>query len=275
MSAPPSRPDIIVPIYNAAALLEDALSALLRTLDPNDRVLLIDDASTEPRIATLIDDFQRSATFSVLSQRNDVNLGFVRTVNRGMALSSGDVVLLNSDTVVTTGWLDRMLGAAASDARIATVTPFSNNAEICSFPEFCIPNAAPVNAELLARSFSTGAACYPDLPTAVGFCMYIRRRALNELGDFDAATFGRGYGEENDFCCRAAAHGWRNVLCDTAFVVHRGGASFALTGERPGGDALVRLNARYPRYNAQVAEFIRADPLAPIRAAALARLATI
>lgn len=273
MSAQSGRPDIIVPIYNAAALLEDALSALRRTLGPNDRVLLIDDASTEPRIATLIDDFQRSAKFPVLSDRNNVNLGFVRTVNRGMALSSGDVVLLNSDTVVTAGWLDRMLEAAASDARIATVTPFSNNAEICSFPEFCMPNAAPVDAELLARIFSTATACYPDLPTAVGFCMYIRRRALDELGDFDAATFGRGYGEENDFCCRAAAHGWRNVLCDTAFVVHRGGASFALTGERPGGEALVRLNARYPRYNAQVAEFIRADPLAPIRAAALAQSA--
>ncbi len=275
MTTQPSRPGVIVPIYNAAALLEDALSALQRTLGPNDRVLLIDDASTEPRIATLVDDFQRSAIFPVLSERNDVNLGFVRTVNRGMALSSGDVVLLNSDTVVTTGWLDRLLEAADSDARIATVTPFSNNAEICSFPEFCTPNAEPVDAEVWARTFSAATACYPDLPTAVGFCMYIRRRALDELGDFDAATFGRGYGEENDFCCRAAAHGWRNVLCDTAFVVHRGGASFALTGERPGGEALVRLNARYPRYNAQVAEFIRADPLAPIRAAALAQLATI
>ena len=95
--------------------------------------------------------------------------------------------------------------------------------------------------------------------------MYIRRAALDALGGFDAATFGRGYGEENDFCLRAAAHGWRNVLCDDAYVVHVGGQSFAPLGEKPGGENLARLVARYPRYNALVADFIARDPLAAIR----------
>jgi GT2 family glycosyltransferase len=269
------RPDVIVPIYNAAAMVADMLASLQRTLDAQDHVVLIDDASTEKGIANLLRAFESSVPFRVTVVANEQNLGFVRTVNRGIALTRRDVVLLNSDTVTTAGWLDRLQEAAESDTRIATVTPFSNNAEICSFPEFCKANPAPADAEAIAGALSARTPVYPDLPTAVGFCMYIRRRALDELGDFDAATFGRGYGEENDFCMRVAAHGWRNVLCDRAYVVHRGGASFSLTGERPGGVALARLNARYPGYNAQVAEFIRADPLAPIRAAALSTMTAV
>jgi len=111
------------------------------------------------------------------------------------------------------------------------------------------------------------------LPTAVGFCMLIRRAALNALGDFDRATFGRGYGEENDFCMRAAAHGWRNVLADDCYVVHAGGGSFAPLGLKPNGDNLARLLARYPHYSAQVAKFIAADPLAERRATVSARYA--
>ena len=265
MSASAQRADIIVPVFNAAAMLADAFASLLRNLNKDDRVIVIDDASTEAAIDQLINDFRARASFDVLVLRNPENVGFVRTVNRGMAMSERDVVLLNSDTVTTPGWLDRMLEAAHSDPRIATVTPFSNNAEICSYPLFCQNNPPPSEPDAMALAFAVGTPVYPDLPTGVGFCMYIRRRALQAIGDFDAATFGRGYGEENDFCQRASAHGWRNVLCDTAYVVHRGGASFASTGERPGGEALRRLTARYPGYNAQIAEYIRADPLASIR----------
>lgn len=275
MVASGARPEVIVPIYNAATMVGDMLQSLQRTLRADDQVILIDDASTEARISGMLEAFKKTSSCAVSILRNERNLGFVRSVNRGMAASKRDVVLLNSDTVVTKGWLDCLQQAAASDPRIATATPFSNNAEICSFPEFCQVNPEPADPEVTAAIMSRTPPEYPDLPTAVGFCMYIRRRALAEIGDFDAATFGRGYGEENDFCMRAAAHGWRNVLCDNAFVVHRGGASFSLTGERPGGEALLRLNARYPRYNMQVADFIRADPLAPIRAAVLARMSAI
>jgi GT2 family glycosyltransferase len=97
--------------------------------------------------------------------------------------------------------------------------------------------------------------------------MYLRRIAWDGLGGFDAATFGWGYGEENDFCQRAAAHGWRNVFCPTAFVAHAGNASFSGLGMQAGGENLRRLEARYPRYSAQVAAFIAADPMAAYRRA--------
>jgi len=156
-----------------------------------------------------------------------------------------------------------MRSALDSDARVATVTPFSNNAEICSWPDLCRASPVPDDAARIARAFAeSGPPEYPELPTAVGFCMLIRRAALDSIGDFDRATFGRGYGEENDFCCRAAAHGWRNILADDCYVVHAGGGSFAPLGLKPGGENMARLLARYPRYPMQVAEFIAADPLA-------------
>ena len=260
--------DIIIPVYNAAALLQRCLAALDRCTNPKQaRVLVIDDASPDPAIAPLLDAWAAASPLRPRVLRNEVNLGFVGTVNRGFGATRGDALLLNADTEVTPGWLDRMSTALASDPRIATVTPFSNNAEICSWPEFCRATPVPPDPERVARAFTRAPPpVYPDLPTAVGFCMLIRRAALDALGDFDQATFGRGYGEENDFCLRAAGHGWRNVLADDCYVVHAGGGSFAPLGLKPGGDNLARLLARYPRYNGEVAAFIQADPLAPRRA---------
>ncbi|HWS27166.1 MAG TPA: glycosyltransferase [Xanthomonadales bacterium] len=260
--------DIIIPVYNAATLLRRCLDALDRhTLPAQARVTVIDDASPDPQIAALLSDWQQRSPLRPQLLRNASNLGFVGSVNRGIAASSGDVLLLNADTEVTPDWLPRMRRALDADPSIATVTPFSNNAEICSWPDFCKAAPVPADSDRIAQAFAdSGAPSYPELPTAVGFCMLIRRATLTAIGDFDRATFGRGYGEENDFCMRAAAHGWRNVLADDCYVVHAGGGSFAPLGLKPGGDNLARLLARYPRYNAQVAQFIAADPLARRRA---------
>ena len=275
MSAVTDQATIIVPIYNAAPELAECLASLERTLPPEQPVLLADDASPQPAVAAVCERFVRHRPGARYLRRRH-NLGFVANVNAAFAEAAPhDLVLLNSDTVTTLGWLDRLRQAAAGE-RVATATPWSNNAEICSFPRFCEANQVPDDPEAVAAAAATaGPPQYPDLPTAVGFCMYIRRDALQALGDFDAATFGRGYGEENDFCLRAAGHGWRNVLCDDAYVVHAGGASFAPAGLAPGGENLRRLNARYPGYNALVASFILADPLRPLRERLAARLQAV
>ncbi|HRQ64839.1 MAG TPA: glycosyltransferase family 2 protein [Xanthomonadaceae bacterium] len=265
--------DVVIPIFNAAAALRRCLDSLHVHLPETAAVILVDDASTDPAVADLIDGFAAHCPVPCRVLRQPCNRGFVSSANLGMQASTRDVVLLNSDTVVTHGWLERLAACLASDPRIATATPWSNNAEICSLPEFCRANPEPDDPERLARAaVDAGPPCYPELPTAVGFCMAIRRAALAKLGDFDEATFGRGYGEENDFCMRAAGHGWRNVLCDDAYVVHQGGASFAATGDRPGGAAMDRVLARYPDYNDRVSAFIAEDPLRPHRERVLARL---
>ena len=99
----------------------------------------------------------------------------------------------------------------------------------------------------------------------MGFCMWIRRKALTQCGNFDAETFGRGYGEENDFCRRVDAMGWRNILCVNAYVAHTGAASFGPIGLGPGGDNLQKLLVRWPDYHEQVARFILEDPLRELR----------
>ncbi len=268
---------VVVPVFNAHDALDACLGSLLRTLRANDRVLLADDASTDPRIPDLLQAFAARARFGVQVARRAQNLGFVGNCNAAFAeTGDADVVLLNSDTETTPGWLDRLRACAASDARIASITPWSNNAEICTFPALCRALPPPEDPALVAEAARTaGTPQYPDLPTGVGFCFYMRRAALQAIGDFDRATFGRGYGEENDWCLRAEAHGWRNVLCDDAYVVHQGGASFSALDLRPGGHALARLTARYPGYNDRVARFILDDPLRPLRERMAARLETL
>lgn len=264
-----TRPFVVVPVYNAADALAACLDSLQRTLTEADQVLIADDASTEPAVVDLCARFASGCQARVSVVRRSQNLGFVANINAALSeTGDSDVVLLNSDTEVSAGWLDRLSEAAASDPRIATLTPWSNNAEICSFPELCRAAAMP-DAALRERIAKATASLsdlpLPDLPTGVGFAMYIRRAAWCSLGGFDGATFGRGYGEENDFCLRAAAHGWRNALCATAYVAHQGGASFSQVGLKSGGENLRRLLARYPHYNARVAEFIVRDPLKPYR----------
>jgi GT2 family glycosyltransferase/glycosyltransferase involved in cell wall biosynthesis len=265
--------DVVVPVYNAADDLARCVeSVLLHTQHPY-RLVLIDDASPDPAIAAFFDGLKRRALPHVLLLRNRRNRGFPATANRGMGLSRADAVLLNSDTIVTTGWLTALARCAASGPRIGTVTPFSNNAEICSFPRFCENNAPGDgdDAEAVRAALARAAVpTYPCLPTGVGFCFYIRRELIDAIGVFDLA-FGPGYGEENDYCMRALAAGYRNVLCDDAYVLHLGGRSFVGQKSDLGVRNTALLLERHPRYAEIVRQFITGDPLRPLRDAALAQ----
>lgn len=267
----PARPavTVVVPVFNAFEVLADCLASL-EACSPGARVVLVDDASTDPRIAPALAAFAESGEDRRVLTLTE-NRGFVHAANRGMAAATGHPVLLNSDTVVTRGWLGALERCLASDPRIATATPWSNNAEIASVPRFCAANPVPDDPQTwadAARASATGV--YPELPTAVGFCMAVREEALDSLGGFDEAAFGRGYGEENDFCRRAAKAGWRNVLCEDAFVVHVGGQSFGPLGLRPDNSSMARLLERHPDYLDEVSAWIRTDPLAGRRAALIA-----
>jgi len=266
--------DIVIPIYNAPDDVRRCVASVLACTPEAHRLVLIDDASTDAAVPDVLREIEQRGAGHVAILRNERNLGFTATANRGMTRSTADIVLLNSDTIVTGGWLAAMLRCAASDPAIATITPFSNNAEICSFPRFCEDNDWPLDRDAapISRALADAAVpTYPDLPTGVGFCMFVRRAAIDAVGTFDMA-FGAGYGEENDFCLRAARAGWRNVLADDAFVVHVGGRSFAGRKAELGSRNLTRLLARHPHYADMVQRYIAADPLRAIRQAAETRL---
>jgi GT2 family glycosyltransferase len=268
-----SPPTVVIPVYNAHDDLDRCLDSVRQTVPDNAAVLVIDDASPDPAVGPVLEKWRSRAGEGWSFPANRRNLGFVATANIGMGMASGDVVLLNSDTVVTPGWLEGLRRCLASDPGIATATPWTNNGEIASLPRFCQPNPVPEDpaavADVIAKA---GPAVYPELPTAVGFCMAISRRAINRIGEFDEALFGRGYGEENDFSMRASAAGLRNVLCDDVYVVHLGGRSFGPAGLEPGEASMARLLSRHPDYLGIVSDFIARDPLAGRRAAILAAL---
>lgn len=275
---PPNYPvDVIVPVYKGLADTRRCITSALASVNTTPmRLLVLNDASPEPEVTQWLRDVAQTDSRVTLLE-NPENLGFVGTVNRGMAHSStNDVLLLNSDTEVANNWLDRIRQAAYSDSKVATVTPLSNNATICSYPRFCQPNplvSGHTTASLDALCAATNPGVYVDVPTGVGFCMYIRRDCLNSVGLLDVPNFGKGYGEENDFCRRAHADGWRNLHTLDTFVLHAGGVSFGDSKSARELAAMETLRRLYPDYEAEVMRFIQADPAQPYRHALdLARL---
>lgn len=264
-SAPRPAPvvDVIVPVYRGLADTRRCIESVLTGRCQTDfRLLLINDASPEPETANWLRETSRTNPRIILIE-NTENLGFVATVNRGMSLSmSNDVVLLNSDTEVANDWLDRLRKAAYCDARVGSVTPFSNNATICSYPQFCENNPSPaIGTAALDQLFADcNAGEVVDVPTGVGFCMYIRRACLQEIGLFDVENFGKGYGEENDFCVRAANAGWRNLHALDTFVLHAGGISFGESKRERELAAMETLRRLHPDYEPSVHRFLEKDP---------------
>lgn len=264
----PTRPvAIIVPIYNAADDVEVCIERLLAYTPSHATIILIDDCSSDPRVREILGRYEGSPQLRIL--RNDENLGFTRTVNRGIAAADrDDVILLNSDARVTPGWLQGILTASTSSARIATVTAMSDRAGAFSAPNIGNDNPLPAGVDEItyARAFRRRSlGLYPRVPTGNGFCMWISRLCIDELGALDEVAFPRGYGEENDFCMRAGRAGWIHVIDDRTYVFHDRSKSF---GESK-GDLLASgravIDARYPEYSHVIRTFRESPRIALAR----------
>lgn len=280
-SASPVEPrskivNIIIPVFRGLEETKRCIDSVLSSANSTPHeIIVINDASPEPDLVNNLKELATAGTITLL--HNEQNLGFVETVNRGMRLHpERDSVLLNSDTEVTNDWLDRLRRCAYSEGNIATATPFSNNATLCSYPKLCEDNALPPGYDVnqLDKLFSeVNQDKSLNIPTAVGFCMYIRRDSLDDVGLFDAKHFGKGYGEENDFSLRAANKGWRNVLCADTFVFHAGGVSFTDSQNPRKLQAMDVMRRLHPHYEMQVHAHIQQDPARPLRLAVdMARL---
>lgn len=255
--------DVVVPVYNAYDDFEKCLCSLFKYQDIYN-IVLIDDCSTDKRVKELLRTLKEHECERFRIIENEENVGYVKTVNKGMKMSKSDILLLNTDTIVTKGFARKMRACAYSHNSIATVTPFTNNGMMVSIPEFLKNNDIPegFTIESFAEcveisSFSQ----YPELVTAVGFCMYIKRDVIDEIGYFDEVNFEKGYGEEGDFSARAIGKGYKNVLCDNTFIFHKGRASFL---DRQ--DALLQRNHKvlgrmHPGFWPAIARFEKLKPL--------------
>ncbi len=263
--------DVVVPIYNAFDCVRECLISLEEHQQGAENIYLIDDCSTDVRIEPLLQQFADENNWHVYFQ--DENQGFVKTANKGLKFSKNNTILLNSDTIVSENWLQGFKQCVEHVKDLATSTAWSNNAEICSFPEFLKVNELPKDinsfAEELFRNYKP---VYPEIPTAVGFCMLISKKAKEIVGFLDEQQFGHGYGEENDYSLRATKAGLRNVVCDNIYVAHVGNQSFGDLGVKPDENSMKRLLAKHPKYLELIHEFISQDPLEPIRETILSKI---
>lgn len=253
-----SLPIVVVPVFNAYPDVVECIESLLSTTPEQIPILILDDASTDRRIRS---KFEQLASPRLFYLRKESNTGFVNTINVAFHLSSlRDVVVVNSDVIVPSKWLERLQEAAYSRWNGATATPFTNHGTILSIPHRNTPMddlGGHALEDVDNRVRSSSLKLRPTIPTAVGHCTYFRRMVIDAIGSFDE-IFSPGYGEEVDFSQRAIVAGFLHVVADDLFVYHKGSRSFGIVGDR-GRDQLRNAHTqivenRYPWYREWVAE---------------------
>jgi GT2 family glycosyltransferase len=277
---------VAVIVYNGRSFVPRALRSIARLAHTSAHdvdVLILDDASPEPGWSDELASLCRSLGIDCYTTPR--NLGIPRNMNLGLlrALDGryDGCVLLNSDVVVSAQLIDSLVAASASGPNIASVTAWANDVSIFSLAndnaEAHLADQALLDevANSLAHEFA-GATI--ELPTGCGFCLYIPTAALDAVGVMDP-VFGRGYGEEVDWCCRATERGWRHVLALDAFAFHMGSATNREAGILAKGMRTVLNNEaivdmRHPWYRQSLDEWAARDPLGEARNRAVQRLVT-
>lgn len=270
---------IVIPVYNGKNHLEVLLPSLFRNTNLPHRFIFVNDCSPDPEVLPWL-KAQCEERDDCLILENEENLGFPATVNKGAAYCKGHFVILNTDTEVPSNWLERLMLPIWDNPKVASVTPFSDAATIFSFPS--------VGDDALNQRFrrefgmehinqvlrqTAPDAPYLDAPTGVGFCMAINGDVWRKIGGLDAETFGKGYGEENDWCQRAIKAGYQNVLNPKLYVAHHHGGSFESEKKKQLiASAAAHIKKLHPNYFADVSCFVRQNPWRNIRAAAIIRL---
>ena len=268
--------DIIIPVYNGKKYLEPLFSSIISNTMPPYRLLIADDKSTDADILPLLYAIKsKNPDVDITIIENNENMGFVKTVNKLAQLAHGNFVLLNTDVEVPPSWLERLIYPLVKMDGVASTTPFTNSGTICSFPNYLQDNDLPSGMDVKsvdhAFSFVKFSNNIIDIPTGVGFCMGINKAVWDEIGGFDE-VFGKGYGEENDWCMRASRFGYRNLHVPNLFVYHKHGGSFLTEDkERYQKNNLAIINERYPDYSGKVQQLIENDAFSFLRKCALAK----
>ena len=279
-----SRGDCVVciPVYGGYKLFGDCLHSVLAHTPAEVGVLVADDCSPDDAMRRLLEELDASGILDrpVHYARQPTNIGFVLNANSAFASADpADVIILNSDCVVAEGWFEGLRDAAYSDTVIATSSALTNHGTILSVPNRNQPGPLPQDWTIDQAAAAVRRASRrirPRLPTAIGHCTYIKRAALDLVGDFDQ-TFSPGYGEEVDFSQRCLIRGLSPVAADDVLVWHQGGGSFSTgpAAERMRQQHEQIVESRYPYY-APAVEEMAASPTGPLaRSLGIARRALL
>ena len=260
---------VVIPVYLGYDTTIACINSVVAHKSSREEILVISDSSPDPKLVRELKNLAKNKYITLLLEEN--NRGFPGTANIGLrrgASAGQDVILLNSDTLVTAGWVSKLSQAAYKESNIGTATPLSNAATILSYPYQNQQNEIPTLdgvKELSCICEAVNENAVVDIPTAHGFCMYIKHDCLVETGVLREETFAQGYGEENDFSMRARHLGWRHVAVPGLYIGHIEGQSFASAKESLILRNLAILNVLHPGYDAVIAEWQKKDPLAEYR----------
>lgn len=256
---------VILPIRGGLTALDACLAALDRSLPPDTAVLLLDDASGDPRVADLASDWCAGTALAARHLRSTRPRGQPAACNAAFAeAGDSDPVLLATDALPAGDWLQALVATAAREAQAGSLSAWSNDGEICSFPRFCEASPVPADpGETQRAAAAATAGALPELPAAAGPAVLLRRQALRKIGDFDAASFQQLEHALADWCRRAAAMGWRHLLGDAAYVARQPAEPATATPAQ--AEELSRLLARWPDLHERMARFMLEDPLQAAR----------
>lgn len=254
---------VIVPVYGDWESLSKNIKHLRKYIPRSSgwEVLFVNDCG--PEADNLEEKIQRSIKHrkNFFYYRNEKNLGFVQNCNNAvfnLACKENDIVLLNSDALITKNALQKMHEVLYAEEKIGAVCPRSNAATIFSVPMKPEPGKSYSMKESyrLYRRIRKKLPDYYISPIAHGFCMMIRRDVITKYGLFDEA-YGKGYGEENDFCMRIRREGWRCAVSNKSFAFHYKARSFS---EEKRTEHVTKnekiLDRRYPEYRRLVSEYV-------------------
>ncbi|OED29867.1 glycosyltransferase [Methanosphaera sp. WGK6] len=265
LTAIQEKTSIIIPIYNAYEETKECIESVIKYTNMPYELILINDCSPDKRITELLDNLSKEENIKVI--HNKINQGFVKNINIGFKEAKYDVLILNSDTIVTDKWLTKLKTTAYTRDDIATVTPLSNNAGAFSVPKIGEDNIIDERLGIQGTANIIEKISDDTLittPTGNGFCMFIKRKAIDDVGCFDL-LFGRGYGEENDFCMRLVNAGWINVIDISTYIYHNRSVSFGEEKRKLIEEHKSYIRNKHPSYKKLIDEFIRSEKYAKIR----------
>lgn len=254
---------IIIPIYNAYEDVIKCVESLIDRIPTYGKLLLINDGSPDERISELLDSYLVDNKIEVI--HNEKNIGYTKTINKAIKYALDrekcDIILLNSDTIVTDGWARNLRHIAYSKKEVGTVTARSNNAGAFSVPNVgtnIIPDYLSIpEMGLLLRQIEFNYS--ESSPTGNGFCLYIKNEVFKKIGLFDDVNFPIGYGEENDFCMRAIGAGFSNVISNSTYVYHKRSASFKESKVQLMKAGRKKMDLLHPSYSVRVSQFLTSE----------------
>ena len=261
-SLSPQMVDIVIPLYDGYELSRSCIEYAINvaSICSNINIILINDCSPNRQLTEFLESLKSANAPNIKIHSNNINTGFSGAVNIGISLSriDADILLLNSDALISNYTISSLQMTAYSDPKIATVCPLSTDGGLLTVP-INILNNSPLGQEKLDRInldlLSQDEVHSVVLPVNHGACLYIKKSALKIVGEFNEFIFGRGYSEEIDFCLRLRLSGLQNVGCCFSFVQHVGGVSF---GEDTNPLKIKNrkiIQDKYPQYFREVKRF--------------------